>query len=38
MELLKEDCPVNRFAESAKIASLYGLLAIIIGGDAEKSL
>lgn len=31
MKLLKEDYPVNRFEESAKIASLYDLLAIIIG-------
>ena len=38
MKLLKEDYPVNRFSESKKIASLYDLLAIIIGGDAEKSL
>lgn len=38
MKLMEEDFPVNRFAESAKIASLYDLLAIIIGGDAEKSL
>lgn len=38
MKLLKEDYPVNRFEESARIASLYDLLAIIIGGDAEKSL
>lgn len=38
MKLMEEDFPVNRFAESKKIASLYDLLAIIIGGDAEKSL
>ena len=38
MKLMEEDFPANRFAESAKIASLYDLLAIIIGGDAEKSL
>ena len=34
MKLMEEDFPVNRFAESKKIASLYDLLAIIIGGDA----
>ena len=38
MKIIEEDLQANKFDERAKIASLYDLLAIIIGGDAEKSL